>query len=365
MQTWGSPSTLFEEPQGLRTRARSSDPAGPEEPRQPRADKESALVLQFRCGSRVRERVFQSDCLIGRRDRKLGVVPQLSCSFDDAVSRRHALITRRGRRFYLRDLGSTNGTLYNGDYLDDGEEVALEPDDEIEIGAFTRIRVLRTPVEALARPLDAAPEPAPAADITAAPSPAVAVAPPPVGDPSSAASAPAAPPAPPQPVSTIPEFWSPPGAPSPAAAAATHSEPPISAPFTPSAPWAMGVPAPASTETAQDAGWSPAEDTEAPGFSPAVATAPWDAPTASQSPALDPAAGLGFTPYASVALEADPEMTADWAPLGQVTDPVELFNAPQPLFPESVVHPSVPEQETAEDEAFGWDPAVWDSAGSR
>jgi hypothetical protein len=49
-----------------------------------------------------------------------------------AASRRHAAVARRGDDVFVRDLGSTNGTLVNGAKI--VGERALEPGDRIEVG---------------------------------------------------------------------------------------------------------------------------------------------------------------------------------------------------------------------------------------
>src|ERR1019366_8281195 len=51
---------------------------------------------------------------------------------DTTVSRRHATITRKGGRFELADLGSTNGTFVNGGRV--RKPVALKRGDEIKFG---------------------------------------------------------------------------------------------------------------------------------------------------------------------------------------------------------------------------------------
>ena len=50
------------------------------------------------------------------------------------VSRRHAVVSFRNGRYYLKDLGSSNGTLVND------ERVAL--DEEVEVGHGTVVQVL-------------------------------------------------------------------------------------------------------------------------------------------------------------------------------------------------------------------------------
>ncbi len=52
---------------------------------------------------------------------------------DPAVSRRHARIVRRGDAYVLSDLGSTNGTLVNGEPVSERE---LRDGDRITIGAI-------------------------------------------------------------------------------------------------------------------------------------------------------------------------------------------------------------------------------------
>jgi pSer/pThr/pTyr-binding forkhead associated (FHA) protein len=48
-----------------------------------------------------------------------------------SVSRRHALVSRRGDACRIRDLGSTNGTLVNGAAVTVAE---LLPGDEVRLG---------------------------------------------------------------------------------------------------------------------------------------------------------------------------------------------------------------------------------------
>ncbi len=52
---------------------------------------------------------------------------------DEAVSSQHCAIIRRGDRYLLRDLNSTNGTLLNYDRVTD--EVELQPKHVIQIGS--------------------------------------------------------------------------------------------------------------------------------------------------------------------------------------------------------------------------------------
>ena len=52
---------------------------------------------------------------------------------DTMVSRRHAVVSFQNGRYYLKDLGSSNGTLVND------ARVAL--DDEVEVGHGTVVQV--------------------------------------------------------------------------------------------------------------------------------------------------------------------------------------------------------------------------------
>lgn len=61
---------------------------------------------------------------------------------DEFVSADHAVLTFRGRAWYVEDLGSTNGTWVNGVRVDDVAPVAFG--DEIQLGQV-RLRLDRAP----------------------------------------------------------------------------------------------------------------------------------------------------------------------------------------------------------------------------
>lgn len=84
-------------------------------------------------GESLERRLAQDVLLIGRGD---GVDLLLNRS---SVSKRHALISRRGERYLLRDLESTNGTFVNSRRI--RGEIAIGPRDRIYIGEFI-LRVL-------------------------------------------------------------------------------------------------------------------------------------------------------------------------------------------------------------------------------
>jgi hypothetical protein len=87
---------------------------------------------------------------IGRRSKSRGLAPDLDCSDDGAVSHEHATLTLDRDRWYVEDLGSTNGTFVGAP----GEPLPTTPlpprqrhelaaDERIYVGAWTRIMVRR------------------------------------------------------------------------------------------------------------------------------------------------------------------------------------------------------------------------------
>jgi FHA domain/zinc-ribbon domain len=71
----------------------------------------------------------------------IGRSPECDIFLDDVtVSRRHAELIRDGERFTIRDLGSLNGTYVNRKRI---EAVALENDDEVQIGKYRLTSLLR------------------------------------------------------------------------------------------------------------------------------------------------------------------------------------------------------------------------------
>ncbi len=91
----------------------------------------------------------------------LGRGSKVDCVLDSSsVSRRHARIEQRERSYYILDLGSTNGTLVNGERIETetaltqgdqirvGDEV-LEFDEGAESGALTRGSMLTEPLSDL------------------------------------------------------------------------------------------------------------------------------------------------------------------------------------------------------------------------
>lgn len=86
----------------------------------------------------------------------LGRHPSSDLRFDPDreldVSARHAAIARRGDQWYVRDLGSTNGTLVNGHRIAD--ETKLDDTDQIRLGAHGPIVEFRLVSDATPDTLD-------------------------------------------------------------------------------------------------------------------------------------------------------------------------------------------------------------------
>jgi len=80
--------------------------------------------------------------LIGRRSDKRAILPEVSLDLDDAVSHRHALLTRGDDgSLTLRDIGSANGTRLNGADVQALADNILHDGDQITLGRWTRLTV--------------------------------------------------------------------------------------------------------------------------------------------------------------------------------------------------------------------------------
>jgi pSer/pThr/pTyr-binding forkhead associated (FHA) protein len=91
--------------------------------------------------------ISKDEAVIGRWDADNGIFPDIDLDTVDQeakVSRRHARILFREARFFLEDLGSTNGTYINrGRRLLPGTPQALSDGDEIIVGkTFLRFHIL-------------------------------------------------------------------------------------------------------------------------------------------------------------------------------------------------------------------------------
>lgn len=84
--------------------------------------------------------------LIGRASRSRNISPDIDLSSDPGISRRHAQLTTDGSRWWVEDLGSSNGT-YVGGALDSlpkvpvtvGSKQEVRTGDRIYLGAWSRL----------------------------------------------------------------------------------------------------------------------------------------------------------------------------------------------------------------------------------
>ena len=89
-----------------------------------------------------------SDLVVGRTSPTRDTRPDVDCPGDSGVSRRQSRLTTDGRRWWVEDLGSANGTFVGtGDGplptepLPDGERRELGPGDRVYVGAWSRLVV--------------------------------------------------------------------------------------------------------------------------------------------------------------------------------------------------------------------------------
>ncbi|HWU21065.1 MAG TPA: FHA domain-containing protein [Nocardioides sp.] len=84
--------------------------------------------------------------LVGRASQSRAIHPDIDLSSDSGISRRHCQLTTDGTRWWVEDLGSSNGT-YVADAvgplpttpLVQGQRRELDGDDRIYLGAWTRL----------------------------------------------------------------------------------------------------------------------------------------------------------------------------------------------------------------------------------
>lgn len=88
----------------------------------------------------------QRSLLVGRPSQSRGIRPDVDCGSDPGVSRRHCQLTTDGQRWWVEDLGSSNGTFVAaaGEPLPDnpltqGVRQEIEEGDRLFIGAWTRL----------------------------------------------------------------------------------------------------------------------------------------------------------------------------------------------------------------------------------
>ncbi len=100
------------------------------------------LTIRLRIGKASRERELEVSLLkpirLGRSDPTQNVFPEVDLTDDlgmeYGVSREHARISRRGSTVVIEDLGSTNGTLLNGERLDPYMPEPLKHGDQLQLG---------------------------------------------------------------------------------------------------------------------------------------------------------------------------------------------------------------------------------------
>ncbi|MFC5380091.1 FHA domain-containing protein [Aquipuribacter nitratireducens] len=92
--------------------------------------------------------------LIGRPSASRNIGPDIDCTPDTAVSRRHAQLTTDGTRWWIEDLRSSNGTFTGPasgplprSPLPPGQRTEVSEGDRIYVGAWTRL-VLRAATDA-------------------------------------------------------------------------------------------------------------------------------------------------------------------------------------------------------------------------
>jgi class 3 adenylate cyclase len=106
------------------------------------APKMDRIVLEIDVDGTLTRHEIAGVTLIGRPDPSSSKESKIVVQSDDAISRRHALLSPFRGSFVIEDLNSANGTYLNGRMLSAGEPYPLAPEDRITIGEVTRIRVL-------------------------------------------------------------------------------------------------------------------------------------------------------------------------------------------------------------------------------
>lgn len=88
--------------------------------------------------------------LVGRTSRSRGIHPDIDLTTDNGISRRHCQLTTDGTRWWVEDLGSSNGTYLGTtagrlpeDPVPPGDKREIGPDGRVYLGAWTRIVIRR------------------------------------------------------------------------------------------------------------------------------------------------------------------------------------------------------------------------------
>lgn len=84
--------------------------------------------------------------LVGRTSRSRNIHPDIDLTTDNGISRRHCQLTTDGSRWFVEDLGSSNGTYVGGPIgplpttpLSPGDKREIAPDERVYLGAWSRI----------------------------------------------------------------------------------------------------------------------------------------------------------------------------------------------------------------------------------
>ncbi|TIC88007.1 FHA domain-containing protein [Nocardioides sp. GY 10113] len=95
-------------------------------------------------------RLATMSVLVGRTSRSRGIHPDLDLVSDTGISRRHCQLTTDGTRWWVEDLGSSNGTYVGSSVaglprqpLAPGERREVAAGERIYLGAWTRIVIRR------------------------------------------------------------------------------------------------------------------------------------------------------------------------------------------------------------------------------
>lgn len=88
--------------------------------------------------------------LVGRESRSRGIHPGIDLGSDNGISRRHCQLTTDGTRWFVEDLGSSNGTYVGSSVgalpdqpLVPGEKREIVAGERLYLGAWTRIVIRR------------------------------------------------------------------------------------------------------------------------------------------------------------------------------------------------------------------------------
>ena len=104
-------------------------------PDSPTAPTQAPIVIELK----------QLTNLMGRTSQARAIHPEISLDLDDAVSSRHAILTLAADgSLVLRDIGSSNGTMLNGKEITAMADIEIASGDEITLGHWTRIKLIKS-----------------------------------------------------------------------------------------------------------------------------------------------------------------------------------------------------------------------------